>query len=209
MKITIIGQGGHSKVIRDLILNHEGYQLVGYLDDKYSELKRLDDLYYGPILAAYELISKHNDMKFIIAIGNNSIRQSIVSQLSLKDSNYITLIHKSASVSPTAVIGTGTVVLANAVINADAQIGNHVIINSGSIVEHDNSIGSFAHICPRATLTGTVTIGEGVMIGAGATVIPSVSIAEWSQIGAGSTVIHDMPAQCKAVGSPAKIKHVN
>ncbi|SFI29279.1 MULTISPECIES: acetyltransferase [unclassified Bacillus (in: firmicutes)] len=205
MKIVMIGQGGHSKVIQDIILSNKEYEIVGYLDDRYEDITRVDNIYFGPISTAYEMINDVNQIKFVIAIGNNKVRKKIAEKLSLSDNFYATLIHKTAVISPNAKIGNGTVVMPHAVINADTRIGNHSIINTGSIVEHDNILGDFVHISPHATLTGSIIIEEGTHIGAAATLIPSVKIGEWSVIGAGAVVINDIPPNCTAVGIPAKV----
>lgn len=206
MKIVIIGEGGHSKVIQDMICLKKGYQVIGYLDDKYVNLSVRDSLYFGPIAAVKEVIEREKYIKFVVGIGNNQIRKSIVEKLALPIECYITLIHQTAIVSPSASIGDGTVVMANSVINANTQIGDHVIVNTGAIIEHDNLLGDFTHISPNATLTGGVQIDEGVHVGAGATIIPNLIVEEWSTIGAGATVINSVPAKCIAVGVPAKMK---
>lgn len=205
MKVAIIGQGGHSKVIQDIILSNNEYEIAGYLDDRYEDITIIDNIYCGPISAAYEMINYFNQIKFVIAIGDNKVRKLIVEKLRLSNGCYATLVHKTAVVSPSAKIGNGTVVMPNVVINADSQIGNHAIINTSSVVEHDNIIGDFVHISPRATLTGSVIIEEGVHIGAAATMIPSVKVSGWSIIGAGSVVINDISPECTAVGIPAKV----
>lgn len=205
MKIAVIGKGGHSKVIEDIILSNKEYEIVGYLDDQYEDVTMIDGMYYGPIIAALNLIHFFDDIKFVIAIGNNGVRKAIAGKLGLSDNYYATLIHSHAVVSPSATIGSGTVVMASVVINADVMIGNHVIINTNAVVEHDNKISDFVHISPSATLTGAVIVGEGTHIGAGAVMIPNVEIEEWSVIGAGATVTYHIPANCTAVGVPAKI----
>ena len=189
MKIVIIGQGGHSKVIRDMLLSSDEYEIVGYLDDKYEEIKVQENVFYGPIISVKTVVEHFTDIKFIIGIGDNLIRKSIAEKLELPDECYATLIDKSAVVSPHAAIGCGTVVMPNAVINADSQIGKHAIINTGSVVEHDCKIEDFVHISPHAALTGGVQIEEGVSVGAGAVIIPNVTVGEWTIIGAGATVI--------------------
>jgi acetyltransferase EpsM len=209
MKIVVIGHGGHSKVIVDMILSTRENDIVGFLDDKYHEVGVVEDTYCGPISSLEELLIKYNDIKFVIAIGDNKIRQSIVQKLNLSYENYVTVIHKSAVISPTAKIGHGTVIMPNSVINADSRIGHQSIINTGSIIEHDSIIGDFSHVCPGATLTGTVQLGEGAYIGSGSTIIPNIKIGEWTIIGAGAIVISDIPAYCTAVGMPAKVKKIN
>lgn len=204
MELVIIGEGGHSKVIRDII-HAKRYRLRAILDDKYDELLLNDDVYRGPISSALGLLNHIENLKFIVAIGNNQIRQSIVSRLGLNSDKYISLIHDTAVVSSSAYIGQGTVVMANTIINADAFVGHHTIINSGAIIEHDNNIGNYVHVAPKATLTGAVRVGEGAMIGAGANIIPGKHIGEWAIIGAGATVISDISPNSTAVGTPAKI----
>lgn len=207
MKIVIVGEGGHSKVITDLITSQTEAQIVGYLDDKYQETIIRDKQFFGPLSTIEKLREAFYDIKYIVAIGNNRRRKHLVQMLNLPIDYYATLQHKSAIVSPSSTIGYGTVIMANTVINADSQIGNHTIINTGSIVEHDNQVADFVHISPQAALTGSVILEEGVHIGAGATVIPNVRIGEWSIIGAGATVINHIPAYSTAVGTPAKVKN--
>jgi acetyltransferase EpsM len=206
MRIAIIGQGGHSKVIQDIVQSNVGYQIVGYLDDKFKKVTIKDHVHIGPISSVYELIDQCNNIRFVIAIGNNKVRQSITQKLDLPVEYYATLIHKSAVISPSAKIGYGTVVMPHAIVNADTKIGHHTIINSCSVIEHDNTIGDFVHVSPNVTLAGDTKIEEGTHVGAGATVIPGVRIGSWSTIGAGATVINDLPANCTAVGVPARIK---
>lgn len=209
MKIVVVGRGGHSKVIADMILSYQENGIVGYLDDKYNDVGLVENIYCGPISSAKQLVEHFKDLKFVVAIGDNKVRQTIVQKLKLSDENYISVIHKSAVISPSAKIGFGTVVMPHSVINADTRIGVHSIINSGSVIEHDSIIGDFSHICPGTTLTGTVQIGEGGYVGAGSTIIPNIKIGDWAIIGAGATVITDIPSHCTAVGIPAKIKKVN
>lgn len=207
MKIVILGDGGHSKVITDLINSQHDDQIVGYLDDKYKEIIVKNHQFFGPLSTVQKLRELFVDVKYIVAIGNNVVRKQIVQMLDLPIDYYATLQHKSAIVSPSSQIGCGSVIMANTVINADSQIGSHSIINTGSIVEHDNKLADFVHISPHATLTGSVVIEEGVHIGAGATLIPHVRIGEWAIIGAGATVINHIPAYSTAVGTPANVKN--
>lgn len=206
MQIIMIGAGGHSKVIQDIILSSYGnYEIIGRLDDMYEQLRVEDGVYFGPISVAGKLMNEHTDVRFVVAIGNNRTRKRIMEQLEIPSHRYVTLIHKQAIVSLSAKIGAGTVIMPGAIVNADVEIGNHVIVNSGAIIEHDNRVKDFAHISPNAVLTGSVTVGTGVHIGVGANVIPNITIGDWSVIGAGATVICDIAANCTAVGVPARV----
>jgi acetyltransferase EpsM len=205
MNIVIIGHGGHSKVISDLISLNDKYRLIGYLDDKYDELIIKESIYYGPVLSIQTLQKSYEALKCIIGIGNNHIRKTMVQKARLSNDDYATLIHPSAVVSASARIGAGTVIMAHSVINADTKIGAHTIINTGAIVEHDCQIGDFVHLSPSVTLTGSVEVNDGAHIGAAAAVIPQVKVGMWSTIGAGAAVINDLPAYTTAVGVPARI----
>ncbi|MGV3488737.1 MAG: acetyltransferase [Tuberibacillus sp.] len=206
MNITIIGRGGHSKVIQEMVMDNKENKIAGYLDDKYSYLAFDNHQFVGPVSCADKIIKVYRELKFIVAIGHNALRKSIVQKLALEKDDYVTMIHRTAVISPSARIGKGTVIMANAVVNADAVIGDHCIINSGAVIEHDCAIGDFAHVSPNATLTGNVKLGEGTHIGAGAVVIPNMFVNEWSVIGAGAAVIDHIPSYSTAIGIPAKVK---
>ncbi len=202
MEVILIGNGGHSKVIQEMIRSLN-FKIIAVLDGKYTEHIRENGVEYAPI----ESIDKYlkPEVRVVIAIGDNASRRKISDQLSLHPEQYLTVTHPSAIVSSSASIGVGTVIMANTVINAKAIIGNHCIINTGAIIEHENKVDNYCHVSPNATLTGDVSTGEGVHIGASVTVIPGISIGSWSVIGAGATVIKDVPSFSTAIGCPAKI----
>ena len=161
-ELIIIGAGGHSNVVEE-IAKLNGYKVRGFLDDSQSgALGRLSDA------------ENFKDCDFVIAIGNNCIREKIAKEN--KELNFVSLVHPKAVVSGNATIGDGTVVMAGAIINPDAKVGNHCIINTGAIVEHDNEIADFVHISPKATLCGTVRVGERTHVGAGVTVKNNINI---------------------------------
>ncbi|MGJ9459048.1 acetyltransferase [Oceanobacillus sp. CF4.6] len=203
MRVIILGDGGHSRVIQEMIFTNEKYEVIAILDDKYEQGFQTKGIIHAPI--AYLARLNNYQTNIVVAIGNNRIRKNLVEGLNLLPENYLSLVHPTAVISGSANIGTGTVVMPNAVINAKAEIGMHCIINTGAIIEHDNTIGEYTHVSPNATLTGNVTSGEGVHVGSSATIIPGMHLGNWSVIGAGSTVIEHIPAYSKAVGSPTRI----
>lgn len=205
MNYAVIGHGGHSKVIRDLIESQEGNQIIAYLDDKYDLLDTILDLYIGPIHSIHLILNEFPDIKVVIAIGDNVTRKAIAEKLNLPDERYCTLISQEAIISPSAQIDVGSVIMPGAIINAESKVGKHVIVNTGAIVDHDCEIGDYVHVSPRGCLTGSVTLQEGALIGAGVSVIPGINIGKWSKIGAGAAVVKDIPDYCKAMGVPARI----
>lgn len=69
------------------------------------------------------------------------------------------------------------------------------------ILAHDASL---CHHLGYARI-GNVTIGNNVFVGADSVILPNVRIGDNSIIGANSTVSRDIPSNCVATGSPAKV----
>ena len=193
-KVIIIGAGGHGRVISDIVLAC-GDEVVGFIDD--SADININGFKY---LGGMSEIEKYKDGLFIVAIGNNEIRNRIVK--TYPHLNYYTAIHPSAVISRTASIGAGTCVMPNATVNSMAEIGEHCIINSASVVEHDCKIADFVHLSPRAAIGGVVSIGEMSHIGVGASVVNEISICEKVIVGAGGVVNRDIMESGTYVGVP-------
>ena len=201
-KIVLIGNGGHSKVIQAMIHRTDGYMLSGILDQSIEEYFVFEEVFYDTT----GNISKYiNDYVFVIAIGDNDIRHSIIERNNLKDDNFTSIIDTNAIIPPDVTIGTGTVIMPGVVINPGSTIGKHSIVNTRAVVEHDNILGDFVHISPNATLAGTVTVNDFVHVGSGAIVIPNRTVNQNSVIGAGAVVTKDIEENSLAVGVPAKI----
>ncbi|PWA12646.1 acetyltransferase [Pueribacillus theae] len=202
-KVILIGAGGHSKVIQDSLNQMRDLELYAILDDAFRQTIEKDGIMYAP--TDFLNTINRSDYKFCLAIGSNSVRKKLFGTLNIPLTRYLSVIHPHATISPSARIGHGTVVMAGVVINADATIGNHCIINTGSVVEHDNRVGDFAHISPNATLAGSVAVLEGAHVGAGATVIQGMRIGSWSTIGAGAVVVKNVESNVIAAGVPAQV----
>ena len=195
--VILIGGGGHAKVVIDCI-KCAGDTVIGILDDSLAIGSCVLDI---PVLGKIDSWENYKEHAFLIAIGNNEIRQSISERLNV---NWHTAIHPSAIVSSYAKVGEGSVVLPGAVINADAQIGKHCIINTSSVVEHDNLIGDFVHISPAAALAGSVIIGNGSHIGIGANVKNNITVCSGCTVGAGAVVVKDLTEKGTYIGVPAR-----
>lgn len=196
MELFLIGVGGHSSVIVEMV-RLLGYKLQGLYDDNpITHNQEFCGLKVSGPIDSFESGSG------VIAIGDNRIRKNIDNRLTKV--NWETLIHPSAIISTDVEIGEGTVIMAGAIIQPGVKIGKHCIINTGACIDHDCQINDYAHIAPNTSLAGGVNVGEGTFIGIGSSIIPNVKIGQWSKIGAGSVVVHNQPDNCTVVGSPAK-----
>lgn len=199
-KVIIIGFGGHGRVISDII-NSTSDELLGFLDDKQT-----DSVYGCKYLGKVCDCVKFDGCSFIIAIGDNFLRQKISEKYS--GLNYYTAISPTAVISRSAQIGEGSCVMPNCVINSGARVGKHCIVNTSAIIEHDCIIEDFVHISPCAALAGTVTVGKNTHIGIGASVRNNISICGNCIIGAGGAVVQNITEPGVYMGVPAKIKKV-
>lgn len=197
-KVILIGNGGHAKVIADIIkLNND--EIVGFIVDKGYDTNNALGLKW---LGDFIVIDKYKkDCEFIIAIGSNKLRDQISELYDLK---WHTAIHPSAIIDTTCIVSEGTCIMANAVVNSSAKIGKHCIINTGSIVEHDCIVGDYSHLSPNSTICGNSSIGKYVHLGASSTVIDKIQISNNIMIGAGACVVKDIVESGTYVGVPAK-----
>ncbi len=107
-------------------------------------------------------------------------------------------------------------------IMAGVSIGDRVSIGPGLLIDHGHvvidgvtTIGPLCSIAPHVTLglnTGGPDvsfegpkIGKFVFIGTGAKILGGVTIGENARIGANAVVLNDVPANCTAVGVPARV----
>lgn len=200
-RIVIIGASGHGKVIAD-IAKLNGYQEIVFLDD--DKTKKKNGMY--DVLGTTEDVVKYKENHdFIIAVGNNEIREKISNILEKENIKQTTLIHPSAVIDQTATIDAGTVIMANAVVNASAKIGKGCIINTASTIDHDCLLENYVHVSPGAHVAGTVHIGKSTWLGTGTNVINNISITKQCIIGAGSVVIKDIKTSGTYVGSPVRM----
>ena len=201
--IVILGASGHGKVAADIACLN-GYEQIVFLDDDTS--KHRNGIYpvvgtISDFLRSYTATSMcQSDFDVFVAIGNNSIRKQISEQLPVKA---VTLIHPAAVIDRTAVIGSGSIVMAGAIVNADARIGNGCIINTGASADHDCVLGDYVHISPGTHIAGTVNIGEKTWFGVGSCCVNNVNIAADCVVGAGAVVVEDITGRGTYVGCPA------
>jgi sugar O-acyltransferase (sialic acid O-acetyltransferase NeuD family) len=194
--ILLYGAGGHAKVVMECIQS-QGNMVSGVFDDK----EGLESFFGVHALGHYKP-ELYPSEQLIISIGHNGVRQKIATTIAHP---FGVAVHASSTVSPTALIGAGSMVLHGAIVQADARIGRHVIVNTRAVVEHDVQVGDFVHLGPGSVLCGLTSIGEGTLVGANAVVAPLVKVGKWCQISAGSSVLEDIPDYSLVMGVPGRV----
>lgn len=75
----------------------------------------------------------------------------------------------------------------------------------GIVIGKFTQIGEYVTICQNVTTgNGRPHIGNHVTLWAGAKILGNVQIGDHAQVGANAVVLQDVPANCIAVGVPAK-----
>lgn len=198
-RFVVIGGGGHAKVVIAAIQS-AGDRVLHVLDDDPSRWgsSLLGCAVQGPV--SPEQVPA--GALAVLAIGDNRRRAALAARWSLR---WGTVVHASAVVHPSVVLGEGTVVFAGVVIQPDTTIGAHGIVNTMASIDHDGALGSFVHIAPGVHLAGHVTVAEGSLVGVGSAVIPKITIGAWVTVGAGSAVVRDVPDGATVAGCPARL----
>lgn len=193
-ELIIIGAGGHGRVVAD-IAQALGYEMIRFVDASFPDLSQS---------GAWPVIAKTHEEtagEIALAIGNNKTRMRILETVS---DRVVSLVHPSASVSPYAAIGAGSVVCTGATVGAFAVLGRGCIINTGASVDHDCTLADGVHISPGARLGGGVQIGPRTWVGIGAAVREYKTLGKDVIIGAGAAVVANVPDNKRMGGVPAK-----
>lgn len=201
-RLAILGASGHGKVVADVALA-AGWAQVVFFDDAWPGRQRNShwDI-VGDSAALFADLARFDGV--IVAIGDNTTRWDKHQRLRAAGARLATLLHPSASVSPFARVGTGSVLMAGAVVNADAELGESSIVNTGATIDHDCRLGNAVHASPGVHLAGGVAVGALSWLGIGSVVLNRVQIGERVTVGAGSVVTRDVASDTSVVGVPAR-----
>jgi len=208
-KIAIIGAGGFGREVHMLIeqINKVDakFEFVGYFDDGIEKGALINGF---PILGTTADINEVDyKLGIVSAIGEPSIKEDLLNSINNPLIDYPILIHPSAFIGNRdfVQIGEGSIITAGVIITININIGKHVILNLATTIGHDTSIGNYSSFMPNTNISGEVIINKCVYVGTGAKIINQLEIGEYSIIGAGAVVAKSLPANCTAVGIPAKV----
>jgi sugar O-acyltransferase (sialic acid O-acetyltransferase NeuD family) len=182
-----------------------GFEVVAFLETTEGDSANVG--FEGrPILRGFDAARAYlqQGVRLVVAVGANEHRCRLAREATERGFERATVIHPMASVSRTAKIGVGSVVLAGAVVAPRAVLGEDVIVNHGATVDHDCVLESGVHLSPGVHLGGHVRVGEEAWLGAGAAVRDRVCIGSRAIVGVGAAVVNDLPPGVVAYGVPAK-----
>ena len=205
-KIAIVGSGGFAREILtliDAINQHQPtYEIAGFVDSDTSKT-----IQWYPVIGDDEFVNNtHEVISIVIAVGEPHLKRKIRNKYSNPLIKFPTLIHPSVLLGnkATVSIGEGCIICAGCILTTDIVIKDFVTLNLMCTVGHDTEIDNYCSFMPSVNISGEVKIEEGVYVGTGAKIINQLEIGKNTIVGAGAVVANSLPADCTAVGVPAK-----
>jgi sugar O-acyltransferase (sialic acid O-acetyltransferase NeuD family) len=202
-RLVIFGSGGYAECVVEAVEAAGIFEIAGMVLTPSSTMPTSS----RPIIAERDFLSDGaRPMLGVVAVGDSFRRQQVVDMISgkLPAFRFATIVHPSAVISPSAKLGEGTVVLANAVVGAQVLIGRHSLLFSTTVVEHGSTVGEFVSTAPGVSVGGDVRIGDRTFIGIGASISHGTQIGRDVVIGAGAAVVASSGDNVVLAGVPAR-----
>lgn len=155
----ILGKGSFGRQLADW-LSEDSWGDAEFLDDNAPGCagKLLD--YADPALL------KPGRAAFV-ALGDNHLRLTLLQKLAATGYETPVYISQAASVSPSAVLEPGCVILPQAYVGAGAHLGMGCILNAGAIVDHDATLGRGVHVAPGGIVKAGAQVADGSKVDSG------------------------------------------
>lgn len=202
-----LGAGGHARVLLEALRAMGGYEVVGLLDPCPD---RVGTTVLGvQVLGDDSLLERQYDggvRHAFVGLGGaaeTEPRRRLYDRVRRAGFEVVSIVHPTAVVSPSAELGHGATILAQAVVGPECRLGENVTVNTAAVVEHGCRIGDHVHVATGALLASGVDVGPGTHVGLGARVRQGVRVGAGCIVGAGAVVVKDVDADLIVAGVPA------
>jgi sugar O-acyltransferase (sialic acid O-acetyltransferase NeuD family) len=205
--IVIFGAGGFARevlaLLRDINAASNRWEVLGFIDDDANIAGEVRDGI--EVLGGRDWLDRRDvPVHLALGTGSPSVNRKLVADLERHVAGFPSLIHPSAVLTEHVRVGRGVVITAGNILTSQIAIDDFAMLNLACTVGHDVRIGRYVTVSPGCNISGNVVIREGCDVGTGTQLLQGVSVGEWSIIGAGAVVAKDLPANCTAVGVPAR-----
>jgi sugar O-acyltransferase (sialic acid O-acetyltransferase NeuD family) len=201
--LLILGARTFAREVADLLGDLPEFELKGFVENLDPELcsQRIDGL---PVYWVDEVAAGGGAPAGRCALGSTQ-RTAFIENAAGQGLSFARLVHPSARVSSTSIVGEGSIVCPGVQIASRARIGRHVLINRGALIGHNVEIGDFATIGPGANIGGFSRIGAGTHVGMGAIVVDRIVVGDGSMVAAGAVVTREVAGNVMVAGMPAVV----
>ena len=205
--LYILGGGTYGQVMYELSVDND-FRVEGFYDDN-PELKSVMGI---PVLGSAEDLMQQDltGKNYVVAIGNNKIRAKFMDEIKKRGGKLVTLVHSSAIISPSAVLGEGVYVQPGVVVWTKVSVGDYTIISPNVVLSHHCKVGKGCLISILSIVGAYVEVGDLTMFGMNSQVIPgALKVGSNVMLGAGTVVTKDTGDDVVLVGSPARFLRKN
>ncbi len=207
-RVRFFGAGTRARGALDLLSSQfqDEILLEGYYEDRPAPDGKGPGGHpvLGPVSLGIEQACNSDFLVYLVLGPRSAARAWEIFQLLHQNGvGFLSLIAKSAQISPSAVIGENALVFPGVYVGPNAHIGHLLVAFGGVTIEHDCRIGNNVLIGPGATFSGFAGVDDHSFIGVGSTILPEVKIGTGVMVGGGSLVTRDIPPYQVAYGHPA------
>ncbi len=204
---AIYGASGFGKEVMPLLREQiKGNGYLCFIDDN-SSVKILNGF---DVLRYTDFLQLECENKYVsIAIGDSTIRETLVRRLKGDGISILTVKEKNIMILDDVFVGQGAILCAFTTLTSNIKIGNFFHANLYSYVAHDCVIGDFVTFAPGVKCNGNVVIEDYAYIGTGAIIkqgsaIKPLTIGEGAVVGMGAVVTKSVKAGDVVIGNPAR-----
>jgi len=194
-KLIIIGSGGHGAEIDDYINYNNRHSdskiiIAGFLDDNPDNYNNYR--FSAPLLGGVKEHIVNPVYNYLIGIADLKYRKFFVEQFLMNGAEFITFIHGTVYISPSAKIGKGVVIGPHVNLGPNTFVGDFSMINSRCSLGHDTIIGKYNFISPNVCFSGFSSVGDENLFGINSATIPGIRIGNNNKIAAGMVLHNDV-----------------
>jgi len=207
--IIVLGRGGHAKVVIDMIEEDSRFNIIGVTDSNIEN----DNFFEGyPLLGNDDVLQDYYNKgikNIVLGIGgfiDNNLRRKLYEKVVAIGFNLPPIIHSSAVISKTAIIGQGTVIKRGAIIDTKVQIGVNNVVEIGAIVGHESIVGDHVLLSANVMISAYNNVGDDAFFAVASTIVSGINVCQGALIGAGAVVVKDINKKGTYIGIPAKLK---
>lgn len=193
MRIVIIGIGSVSAMIADIISFEHNYEVVGFIgtEDENKKFKNKKIYRDIPFLGTRKILKQLNKIQvggFIVAIGDNNIREQAFYEAKSEGLIAINAISRNAFIENSVKIKSGVVIGSGSILQHGVEVGDNSYISSGCILDFRTKVGENCYLSPGCVLGSKSILEKNVSIGP-RSVIKSKILVGKNQFVSGNMVI--------------------